>query len=611
MWYNKRIAVNDDAYSGDDNVKLVVGVKNVSIQSQISIMFLIVILPLFAASIFLLLSLRTMIHDRSMETAMSDADSIQYRIEDMIDSVENSVDLMTTNSEMTAFLSNEYTEASEYYTFYSTNINARYLRAAPQIGDIRIYTEREDFIYNSDYLFADSTVRNTQWYKDAYEYPESFLWETVRDADNDEYYLCCIKAIEYKERVLGVAIAMISNEWIERFLPSHDFEVVFSVNKGSVFYSTFYGVSSGQELRECTPEYPEIEAVNMRKNFDHGFWNFNGYTVVKNFYKENPFQIIMLIPQDYITDEINQISLVYGGYCGLMVILSMLIVVLFTSVFSRRIKQLSEKMHAVAGGDFDVEIYDNGKDEISALYQDLHQMIKSMQKLMADVYDAKLQNEAFKLYKVEAEFKALSSQINPHFLYNTLETIRMKAFCNNDKETAELVKKLGKFMRRCLEFKDGEVTLRSELEFTNSYLELQTARFGDRVKYAIYCEVSKDYMILPLIIQPLVENAFVHGVESVKSNGRIDIKVYYHEELVIIDVTDNGVGMSEEKLEEIREKLVRSDTSSGKSIGLTNVNKRIKMYHGEQYGMTINSELGNGTTIRVTLPRITVPKQLN
>ena len=110
-------------------------------------------------------------------------------------------------------------------------------------------------------------------------------------------------------------------------------------------------------------------------------------------------------------------------------------------------------------------------------------------------------------------------------------------------------------------------------------------------------------MILPLLIQPIVENAFVHGIEGNKSNGRIDIKVYYHGKYVMVDVIDNGQGISEEKLRELEAKLELSDTSSGKSIGLTNVHKRIKMYHGEEYGMSISSTEGQGTTIRLTLPR--------
>lgn len=226
-----------------------------------------------------------------------------------------------------------------------------------------------------------------------------------------------------------------------------------------------------------------------------------------------------------------------------------------------------------------------------------------MQTLMNDAYKSKIQSESFKLNQVEAEFKALASQINPHFLYNTLETIRMKAYCNDDKETADLVKKLGKFMRRCLEVKNGMVTLESELEFTKSYLELQAARFGDRVSYSIYCEVDRNYKILPLIIQPIVENAFVHGIEGEKANGKIDIKVFYRSGQVIIEVSDNGQGIPADKLRELLAKLEKNDTSSGKSIGLTNVNKRIKMYHGEQYGLTVETTFGHGTAIRITLPQ--------
>ena len=343
--------------------------------------------------------------------------------------------------------------------------------------------------------------------------------------------------------------------------------------------------------------------MNGKKVLEEGLEGFKGYTITDNFKYGEDFQIVFLIPSGVTDIEINKLSIIYGGYFSLFFILSLLIIVLFTSVFSRRITLLSEKMHAVAGGNFNVEITDTGKDEIAQLYTDLEQMIHSMQKMLDDVYQAKIQNEEFKFVQMEAEFKALASQINPHFLYNTLETIRMKAFCNNDKETADLVKKLGKFMRRCLEIKNGEVTLRSELEFTNGYLELQSARFGDRVSYSIYSEVSKDYMILPLVIQPVVENAFVHGIESCKDNGHIDIRVYYSGDNVIIDVKDNGVGMNDEKLHELEEKLRRNDTSSGKSIGLTNVNKRIKMYHGDRYGLTIQTKEGGGTLIRITLPR--------
>lgn len=562
------------------------------------IMFLTVILPLFAASIILLVNMRSEVTERVISTANVKADSIRTRIADTVDSVESAMNMFVTDENVISFLENEYETKADYYKYYSRGPHSRYLSSFPQIESIKVYTERSDFICNADYIFADELIFGQSWYEKARLGSDNFFWDIVFDRNDGKWHLGCIKAIKKDNRVIGVASALISESWISRSVSSEDSKSILCVGNGSVFFSNYEGAQPGGRI-----EYDESISMNGRSVLKEGLLGFKGYTITENFkYGEN-FQIVFLIPAGVADLEINKLSIIYGGYFCLFFILSLLIIVLFTSVFSRRITLLSEKMHAVAGGNFDVEFTDTGHDEIAELYTDLEQMINSMQTMMNDVYQAKLQNEEFKFVQMEAEFKALASQINPHFLYNTLETIRMKAFCNNDKETADLVKKLGKFMRRCLEFKDGEVTLRSELEFTNGYLELQSARFGDRVSYSIYSEVSKDYMILPLVIQPVVENAFVHGIEGCKDNGHIDIKVYYSGENVIIDVKDNGSGMSNEKLRELEAKLRRNDTSSGKSIGLTNVNKRIKMYHGEQYGLTIKTKEGRGTTIRITLPR--------
>ncbi|WP_432651632.1 sensor histidine kinase [Huintestinicola sp.] len=579
------------------------GSKNSSIRNQMLIMFLIVILPLFAASIMLLVNMRSEVTDKIISTANAKAESIRTRIADTVDSVESAMDMFATDENVIAFLENKYESNADYYKYYSRGPHQRYLDSFPQIESVKVYTERSDFVCNADYIFADDEIKSQIWYEKARLESNNFFWDIVIDRTNGEWHLSCIKAIKKDNKVIGVASALISDSWIGRNVSSENSKSILCVGNGSVFFSNYEGANAGGRI-----EFDESISMNGVNVLKEGLLGFKGYTITDNFnYGEN-FQIIFLIPAGVADLEINKLSIIYGGYFCLFFILSLLIIVLFTSVFSRRITLLSEKMHAVAGGDFNVEFTDKGHDEIAELYTDLEQMIHSMQTMMNDVYQAKLQNEEFKFVQMEAEFKALASQINPHFLYNTLETIRMKAFCNNDKETADLVKKLGKFMRRCLEFKDGEVTLRSELEFTNGYLELQAARFGDRVSYSIYSEVSKDYMILPLVIQPVVENAFVHGIEGCKDNGHIDIKVYYSGDNVIIDVKDNGSGMSKEKLRELEAKLRRNDTSSGKSIGLTNVNKRIKMYHGEQYGLTIKTKEGEGTTIRITLPRSPVSR---
>lgn len=590
---------------GFDKMKKI-SLKNSSIRNQMLVMFLTVILPLFAASIMLLVNLRSTATDKIISTANAKTDTIKTRLTDTVDAAEAAMDMFTTDEKVIAFLENNYEYNADYYKYYSRGPHRRYLDAYPQLESVKVYTEREDFICNLDYIYADESIRSQSWYESAIDNSNNYFWDIILDRSNGEWHLGCIKAIKNDDRTIGVAAALISDRWIAKGVFSEDSRGILCVGNGSVFYSNYDAVSTGGRI-----EFEESVSMNGRNLLREGLAGFKGYTITDNFKYGEDFQIVFLIPSGVADLEINKLSIIYGGYFCLFFILSLLIIVLFTSVFSRRITLLSEKMHAVAGGNFNVEISDTGHDEIAELYTDLELMIHSMQTMMNDVYQAKLQNEEFKFVQMEAEFKALASQINPHFLYNTLETIRMKAFCNNDKETADLVKKLGKFMRRCLEIKNGEVTLRSELEFTNGYLELQSARFGDRVSYSIYSEVSKDYMILPLVIQPIVENAFVHGIESCKDNGHIDIRVYYSGDNVIIDVKDNGIGMSNERLCELEEKLRHNDTSSGKSIGLTNVNKRIKMYHGDRYGLSVQTKEGSGTMIRITLPRNPVLRSQN
>ena len=570
-----------------------------SIRNQIISMFLIVVLPSFAASAFLLIGMRNIVRDKSLETAASNAETIAFWIQDTVSMGEQCAENICDNRTIREFVTSQHdsTDSSSYYRFYSENTITRLVNVPSQVSNVVIYMDRDDFVYNSSFVKVNAAVRGSEWYKTALENDGPF-WRVLKNSTGSANLACIAPMISGNE-VIAVVVVNLNDTWLDTLSINDTLYVLLSLGE-NVYYSTYPSIPTGTELSI----YPDFDATVGVTTHSSGVYGFTSYAVVKNtLVNKDLHQVTLFLSPGFINYEINTASVIYGSYSALMIILSLLITLLFTNTFSSRIKTLSDKMHEVTGGNFNVDFTDNGSDEISLLYSDIGQMIETMQKLINDNYEAKLQSEAFKLNQVQAEFKALSSQINPHFLYNTLETIRMKAYVNNDKETADLVKKLGKFMRRCLEFKDAEVPLHSELEFTNAYLELQSARFGDRIKYHFYSEVKGDYMILPLLIQPLVENAFVHGVEASKGGGRISIRVCYHGEYVYIDVEDNGQGMSPEKLRELEYKLEVSDTSSGKSIGLTNVHKRIQMYHGKKYGMRVQSEEGKGTTIRLVLPR--------
>lgn len=581
-------------------------ILNINIRNKLILMFIVVIVPVFCAGVYLIMSMIGILRTNVVNEAFTEAENLKTRLRDTIFTTTGAADRIYVNKNINDFLNAHFAEREQYLEFYANDSTIKeYLSAYSQIEDIVFYVDIDNFVYNSDFRQITPSVRSSYWFTDVME-SDVPRWQVIKNPADDNPYLSYLRQIyDKKGNFIGVMVVSVSNDWLEGLMKDEPNNVMFSVQNGMVFYSNINGFELGKvfTVTEVVPDVGinnscEITSKNVLTNF--------GYTVMNYFDYENTgnlFQIYLVKPYFLVSDSTQSLTNMYVWYVVLCFLLSILITYLFSNWFARRINFLRDQMHKVAIGDFNFEAEERGGDEINDLYADLRLMVTSMQQLINEAYEAKIQSETFKLNQMEAEFKTLASQINPHFLYNTLETIRMKAYCNNDKETADLVKKLGKFMRRCLEVKNGMVTLESELEFTRSYLELQAARFGERISYNIYCEVDKEYKILPLIIQPIVENAFVHGIESSKSNGRIDIKVCYSSDRVIIDVIDNGQGIPEDKMSELRWKLVENDTSSGKSIGLTNVNKRIKMYHGEKYGLSVSSEVGKGTRIRVSLPR--------
>ncbi len=582
---------------------------NTKFRNKLIVMCITAIVPMVLAGVFLLWNLAGSIKTNAENEIISSADSLKIRLRDTVLTVSNISERVAENDEIKTLANNNFINQDEYYNFYmQTRIVSEIKETYHQVDDIRFHFDIEDFVSNAYFMQADEQVRASYWYNEAKgnSHPR---WQLIYDTEQERYSLCQVTPLKSSDGVfVGTMIVSVNPELYGTLcdeLPN-GVNAIFSVGQGMVFFSTSEEIREGIVIPDTEETFhPGISGSTIITDSYEKLKNL-GNTVVSYFDFENTgnlFQVYVISPQSIFNSDVNKVVFTYMWYSFLCIILSVLITVLFSSVFSRRIQFLKNQMHNVATGNFELAEDIKGTDEIFDLYEDLKKMVDSMQTLINDAYKAKIQSESFKLNQVEAEFKALASQINPHFLYNTLETIRMKAYVNNDKETADLVKKLGKFMRRCLEVKDGMVTLQSELEFTKSYLELQSARFGDRVSYSIYSEVDKNYKVLPLIIQPIVENAFVHGIEGAKSNGRISIKVLYKGENVLIEVSDNGSGISSERLRELMAKLEKNDTSSGKSIGLTNVNKRIKMYHGEQYGMSIETVLGRGTTIRLTIPR--------
>ncbi len=212
-----------------------------------------------------------------------------------------------------------------------------------------------------------------------------------------------------------------------------------------------------------------------------------------------------------------------------------------------------------------------------------------------------VQQEQIQLRKTE--FLVLQSQINPHFLYNTLDAITWLAESGEQETVVKMVGSLSEFFRTSLNHGKDIVTVAEDVHHVRSYLEIQSIRYQDILEYEIDVPgMFNDILIPKLTLQPLVENALYHGIKNKRGGGRIVIKAVEKEDSLVISVTDNGVGMDEERLNQVREGISEKAPEEKGIYGLYNVNERIRLHFGEEYGVHIESVQGSGSTISIRLP---------
>ena len=260
------------------------------------------------------------------------------------------------------------------------------------------------------------------------------------------------------------------------------------------------------------------------------------------------------------------------------------------------IQKLRDSMKRVQKGDFsaaEIEVYSD--NEIGSLTRSFNVMTHKIQDLMA-------QNIQEQEQKRKIELKALQSQINPHFLYNTLDSIIWMAEGKKNEEVVLMTASLARLLRQSISIENELVTIGQEVEYVRSYLTIQKMRYKDKLEFEINVDPRITHAkIIRLVLQPIVENAIYHGLKYKESKGMLKVHGYELGERIIIDVTDNGVGMDEETLKHIYDKHKVNYHSNG--VGVYNVQQRLVLYYGKEYGIIYHSEKGKGTTATVVIPK--------
>ena len=401
-----------------------------------------------------------------------------------------------------------------------------------------------------------------------------------------------VKAIPMKEKdgMRGIVVIEINPEIFRSLLLSNQ--------SLPISQYTFIVDKKGQILctnRTVQPKWLEKIETTFQ-NGERSFileWDQETYDVFGQYNGLTGWKTYSVVAVQDIFPQAAQLRGTIAMIVMLAVFAGLVAVTVLSCSITAPIRELSNAMKQVEQENFDIEIQSRRKDEIGHLITSFHYMVGKIRQLICEVYQKKIEQK-------NAEIRALQAQINPHFLYNTLDSINWMLIERDEQDISDVVISLGEILRYAVGGQNHLVPLGSEARYIESYLFIQKNRLEDRLNYQWeLAEDTLDVLVPRLIMQPIVENAVIHGIEPLKKGGVILMKAWIEKEMLLIRVTDNGRGMNQEELEALREKI--SGTDEIENIGMRNIQRRMELIYGQEQAMEIESVQGEGTTITLRM----------
>ena len=313
--------------------------------------------------------------------------------------------------------------------------------------------------------------------------------------------------------------------------------------------------------------------------------------------KDADWYIVSTIPFSYIERETGAIAKDIMGVSLIIFLLAVFLSYVFTKSISDPLNNLVTAMNQVEEGNLAVQVDDQAQDELGEASCNFNKMVKELEELIEDVKEKEKQ-------KNNLEFKALQAQINPHFLSNILNTARLLADMQDAENLENFLASVINLLHLSMNNKEDFITVEKEIEYLRSYFNIQQFRLHNKfdVKFEIE-EGLLDYKIPRFLLQPMVENSIIHGISGKSGQGLIEIKGFSQQEKIIFTITDDGVGMSEQEIEDLLNNNLKNKAQFS-GIGINNVQERIKLHFGRDYGIKIESLKDHFTTVKIILPKI-------
>lgn len=530
-------------------------------------------------------------------------------IEYQIRSIEGIVNVISYDDTIQSVLSN----SDDYYNknVSSWNIHTTSCReilynsyTTDNIDELRLYSSSGPAAFEETEEFKKlSSALRTEWYSRLHNTGKSTLWlpgsffDSKEAASSDHIlYVKKISDLSHINKYLGYVTASVPKETFSTIIRQGELTRDTLI---SVFNTSNEMVASNNQMFDSPSDLQElISSASVHSDTDLKKVRYNGQSYlmgVRNI-ENSDWTLAMMVPYSDILSTINsfRMQMILSGF--LVILICLPIIYKLAVSLNSRIIILKNLMSESSSGNFSAVPIDNGDDEIGDLTNSFYHMQQKIAKLIADQYQLG--------YEIKSlEFQVLQSQINPHFLYNTLDMIYWMGLKYHCIAVSEAARRLGEFYMLSLGHGEKLVTIQDELRHVQTYVDIQNMRFENRISLVsnVPCELLP-YYTLKIILQPIVENSITHGIlERSDETGSIVITGDKTDSCIRLIISDNGVGIPEEKLKNL---LLKKSSEKHHGYGIWNIHERLRLSYGSAYGLHYESTVGVGTTVTVTLPLI-------
>lgn len=577
-------------------------INNLKIRNKLAIIYVFcVLIPVIVTNWVVISAIKSNARNQEAIRMQNVMDRIKYNIQSEVEGCISIASNLCTDKVINQFLIRDYTSNLEYFSDYKTTLQnnvLRYYYNSQKINQIILYTDNATIINGGSFWRID-TILGTEWYKE--------FVHSGKDIYLATYY-------DEKKKYLGIQSAPRTISLIQK-LDYFDTGVMEKFVKIDLQYTAIKNEILNEKIDGdiyiCNKEYVLFSnqiAENERKAFlPQSELDINQATYQDNFRVASDEWTIYIMPMKIgIGKMIKESEQMVWYLIMINLLLPTIIITLISKSFSGRIKLMELYFEKVKQEEFQLIEGSVGEDEIGDLIKSYNVMVLKIKELIEVVFKKNAEKQASELSRKGAELKALQSQVNPHFMFNTLESIRMRSLLKEENETADVIEALSQILRKSLSWNNDYICIEEEIVFVQQYANIQKYRFGDKISFSFYVMEGCEKIKIPkLSILTFVENACIHGIEGISKSGIISVAITKDEENVFIEISDSGCGMSEEKLRLLREVLKDPNInklSECKSTGMLNALIRMNLYCENTLVFDIDSELGQGTDIMIQMP---------